>query len=76
MTALQCAECAVVVTHTGKHRAYSCAGCSETLCELHTVYYVDGNNRAINNGPAWCDGCYADRYGRRVSEVFDPEALA
>ena len=68
MTALHCSECSAVVMRTGKSRAYSCAGCGQTLCGSHALFYVDGNNRAINQGPAWCEVCYVGRYGRRAPE--------
>lgn len=70
MTApMTCSVCDCAVTRTGKRRAFSCGGCGSVLCEQHTVYYVDGNNRAINDGPPWCEGCYGERFGVRARRV-------
>lgn len=43
-----CVVCGVRTFKTKAPVAMACASCGKALCDRHTHFYVDGNNRAIS----------------------------
>jgi hypothetical protein len=51
---MECEECGVRVTRTGKVRASVC-GCGKVLCPKHAHYYIDGSGYGfMRNVPPMC----------------------